>query len=345
MTKSFLVVLSLFACIANAQITFRLPTRNDAIFRNAPQNFYMYVDRNFEGVRSTPWEGGSYGFTRTPIRTANGFVCIKFHEGIDIKPLQRDDNGTPLDDIRPVAGGKVVHVADNPGDSSYGRYIVIEHKTKEGPLYSLYAHLAKISCHTGDFVGTGNVIGKLGFTGVGINKKRSHLHLEIGLLLNQNFQQWYDSRKITSPNKHGIYNGLNICGINPSDALLHCKEGKAFSIKEYLASLNPQYTVRIPSGMGKPELATRYPFLIAKGTLTESPTSWEIAFSESGIPLSISPSSAPCASPVVIQALPHPFSQLYRTVNRISGSSKTPILTPSGASYMRLIMEEPSPRS
>lgn len=337
------LALSFLASIAAAQITLRLPTGNDALFSNSPQDFYMYVDRNYEGVRSKPWEGGCYGFTRTPVKTAEGPVCIKFHEGIDIKPMKRDARGNPLDEVRPIAGGRVVHVSDTPGDSSYGRYIVIEHKTPEGPLYSLYAHLSQTACRPGDVVGTGNVIGTLGFTGVGINRERSHLHLEIGLLLNKNFQQWYDSRKIASPNKHGLYNGLNLCGIDPASALLHCKEGKPFSIKDFLASLRPEYTMRVPAGSSIPDIAARYPFLLIKNN--EKPASWEIAFSDSGVPLSIAPSGIPCAAPVVIKATPHPFSQLYRTVNRISGSSKKPILTPSGESHIRLIMEGSTPQA
>lgn len=338
------LAISLFANESNSQITFRLPTQNDALFRNAPEDFYMYVDRNYEGVRSKPWEGGGYGFTRTPVKTSSGPVCIKFHEGIDIKPLKRDAKGVPLDEIHPVAGGTVVHTSPTAGDSSYGRYIVIEHKTADGPLYSLYAHLSKISCQPGDVVGTGNVIGTLGFTGAGINKERSHLHLEIGLLLNRNFQQWYDSRKITSPNKHGLYNGLNICGINPADVLLHCKEGKAFSIKEYLATLRPEYTVRIPFSMGIPDIAFHYPFLMEKRSGDATLASWDISFSDGGIPLSISPSSTPCSAPMVIKATSHPFSQLYRTSNRVSGSSKAPVLTPSGKSYIQLITEGDSLR-
>ncbi|MEG2810628.1 MAG: hypothetical protein RR889_08300, partial [Akkermansia sp.] len=55
-------------------------------------------------------------------------------------------------------------------------------------------------------------------------------------------------------------------------------------------------------------------------------------------PLSVTPSAIPCSKPTVIKATTHPFSQLYRTVNRINGSSKAPKLTGSGISYINLLM-------
>ncbi len=315
-------------------ILLRLPTANDALFRNKPEDFFMYVDRTFEGVKSKPWEGGQYGFNRTLVRTQAGPIAIKFHEGIDIKPLNRDASGTPLDMVHPVAGGRVVHVADNPNDSSYGRYIVIEHQLPDGPLYSLYAHLASTNCQPGDMVGTGNEIGRLGYSGVGINKERSHVHLELCLLLNNDFQTWYDGRKLGTPNKHGIFNGLNLSGFNPVDALMICKDGTSFSLSQYIASLKPQYTVRVPN-TGVPDIARRYPFLLKQGPA--NPVSWEIALTDSGVPIAITPSAETCSAPVVINAVPHPFTQLYRTVNRVKGSSKDPILTPSGISYIKLL--------
>ena len=142
-----------------ADIVVRFPTENTALLDNRPQDFYMYVDRNFEGKKSQPWEAGAYGFTRTLVRTQAGPVAVKFHEGIDIKPLRRDASGTPLDDVHPVAGGTVVHASANPTHSNYGRYVVIEHQLKDGPLYSLYAHLASVSCRKGDRVGTVEVVG------------------------------------------------------------------------------------------------------------------------------------------------------------------------------------------
>src|SRR5690606_30121699 len=90
-----------------------LPTDNDAIFSNDPSKFYMYTDRNFEGVKSQPWEGGTYGFSRNPRRTGIGLVYTRIHEGIDIAPVRRDASGEPLDDVYSIAQGTVVYVCDS----------------------------------------------------------------------------------------------------------------------------------------------------------------------------------------------------------------------------------------
>src|SRR4051794_7801918 len=77
-----------------------LPTDNDALFRGEGAEFYQYVDRDYKGAKSTPWEGGRYGFVRDPIETGEGIVFTRFHEGIDIRALQRDAKGEPLDEVR-----------------------------------------------------------------------------------------------------------------------------------------------------------------------------------------------------------------------------------------------------
>lgn len=323
------------ASLLTADIVVRFPTENTALLNNRPQDFYMYVDRNFEGRKSQPWEAGAYGFTRTLVRTQAGPVATKFHEGIDIKPLKRDAAGTPLDDVHPVAGGIVVHASANPTHSNYGRYIVIEHRLKDGPLYSLYAHLASVNCKEGDQVGTGNVIGRLGYSGAGLNKTRAHLHLELALKLQDKFEPWYKSLKMGAPNRHGNYNGLNLAGFDPAPVLLHCKDGEGFSLARHISALPVQYVVRVPANGVLPTLVNNYPFLLKPGPAR--PNSWEISFTGTGVPTSVTPSEQTCSEPSVIRAVPHPFTQLYRTCNRVSGSSKDPKLTASGKRYIRLI--------
>ena len=56
----------------NQTVDLVLPTDNDALFSGGGAAFYQYIERNYRGVKSTPWEGGRYGFVRNPIRTAEG---------------------------------------------------------------------------------------------------------------------------------------------------------------------------------------------------------------------------------------------------------------------------------
>src|SRR6267378_8192567 len=64
-----------------------LPTDNDALFSGDGPAFYQYVERNYKGMKSMPWEGGIYCFVRDPTDTPGGVVYTRFHEGIDIRPL------------------------------------------------------------------------------------------------------------------------------------------------------------------------------------------------------------------------------------------------------------------
>src|SRR5438093_8112534 len=115
-----------------------LPTDNDALFSGEGPAFYQYIERDYQGVKSTPWEGGQYGFVRDPVETPAGIVYTRLHEGIDIRPLQRDEQGEPLDQVRAIAAGLVVHTNLVPGYSNYGKDVVVEHRWDGSNYYSRY---------------------------------------------------------------------------------------------------------------------------------------------------------------------------------------------------------------
>ena len=58
-------------------VELQLPTENHQLFTGEPEKFYMYVDRTFEGETTKPWEAGSFGFVRTPIRVGQDVVLTK----------------------------------------------------------------------------------------------------------------------------------------------------------------------------------------------------------------------------------------------------------------------------
>ena len=146
----------------NQTVDVGLPTDNDALFSGSGAVFYQYIERNYKGVKSTPWEGGQYGFVRDPTDTPGGVVYTRFHEGIDIRPIHRDAHGEPLDEVHSIADGKVVHANLVSGYSNYGKYIVIEHHWDSSNYYSLYGHLSSIAVQSGDTVKRGQRIGVMG---------------------------------------------------------------------------------------------------------------------------------------------------------------------------------------
>jgi murein DD-endopeptidase MepM/ murein hydrolase activator NlpD len=162
---------------------------------------------------SGEWESGAFGGVRSG--------GIQFHEGIDIRPVSRNRQGEPTDSVFAAMAGVVRHVSSKAGNSSYGRYIVLEHPDISPGVYTLYAHLASIGreVRVGAKVELGQTIGVMGHSSGGymIPRDRAHLHFEIGLMLTRNFQSWYDSKKFGSRNDHSLWNGMNLIGIDPLD--------------------------------------------------------------------------------------------------------------------------------
>ena len=199
--RAAICLLALALPIHSAQ--FDWPTENRALLEGRPQDYFMYVNRNFEGEETKPWEGGAFGFVRGPQRLGGEVVYTSLHEGIDIAPVRRDAAGNPLDEILASAGGLVVHTSREAGASNYGRYVVIEHQLDGSRFYTLYAHLSEIAVQPGQRVTQGQKIARMGFTGAGIDRERAHLHFEITMMLSSDFEAWHRKHFAGSPNKIG----------------------------------------------------------------------------------------------------------------------------------------------
>lgn len=315
-----------------------LATDNDAIFSADPSQFYMYTDRNFEGVRSKPWQGGTYGFSRNQKRTSAGIVFTRFHEGVDIRPVRRDSSGNPLDEIRSIADGTVVYVNDTSSTSNYGKYVVVHHDWGEGPFFSLYAHLSSATAVAGQRVRAGETIAKMGYTGAGLNRERAHLHLELCLLLSDHFQRWYE-RHFTSTNHHGIFNGINLIGIDIAELYKAHRANPNLSVAQFLASSEEvHYRVLVPKS-GALEFLRRYPWLGRDLDSVRKPRSWEFAFASTGVPLEVRPSSQSLSYPTVTYVKPGGTDHSDLTSGRITGTGNSAQLTPSGSRYMQLLTD------
>lgn len=312
----------------------RLPTSNRHLFTGEPEKFYMYVDRTFEGETSTPWEGGMFGFVRTPVRTKEGVFYARFHEGIDIAPVKRDRAGNPLDLVNSIGDGVVVHTSPVSGRSNYGKYVVVEHPFHGGPFYSLYAHLSDIACQPGDRVRAGSVLGRMGFTGAGITRTRAHVHLELCLLLSGRYDDW-QAACVGGLNHHGIYNGMNLAGLDVARLyLLHAKN-PTISIPEFIRSTPVHFSVTVPR-TGIPEIAQRYPWLI-RGDANQPTPSWEISFSSTGLPLLMTPSTRQVDRPVVSRLRRSEVSHGLLTRGLLTGTGATAAVSRQGEKLLALV--------
>ena len=313
-----------------------LPTDNDALLRGDGPAFYQYIQRDFEGVISTPWEGGQYGFVRNPVRTGNGMVYTRFHEGIDIRPMHRDARGEPLDEVRGIDDGTVVHTNAVPGWSNYGKYVVVEHRWDGCPYYSLYGHLSSIAVKAGQPVRRGERLAIMGYTGEGLNRERAHLHLELNLMLSRQFEAWHNTFIKTDPNRQGIYNGLNLAGIDIARLYLALRKRPALTIAEFLAQEETFYKVTVPNSKHF-ELPKRYPWMVASvpGAKIDS---WEVGFTRSGVPIKIEPGVKSVSRPELSFVRKGAGNYAYLTRSQIAGSGGKARLTENGKRLMRLLI-------
>ncbi len=255
------------------------PTPSTAYYEGKPLE--TFIQPTASGVL----ESGLFGCTRSG--------GAQFHEGIDIKPVKRNRQGEATDPIFAAMSGVVRHISRRAGDSSYGRYIVIEHPEQSPGVFTLYAHLASIApgLSVGEKVERGQEIAVMGrsASGYAIPKDRAHLHFEIGLWMTREFQGWYNFRKFGSRNEHGVWNGMNLLGIDPLDFFDQVRARRVETFQQYFAQMKPAVTVRVATRR-VPDFIERYPALqtkpIADGALVAG---WEVSFSEMGLPFAWTP--------------------------------------------------------
>lgn len=313
-----------------------LPTSNDALLHGDGPSFYQYTDRYFDGVRSHPWQGGQYGFVRDAKHTSNGVVFTRLHEGLDIKPLYRDRNGEPLDTVRAIDDGYVVYVNNFESHSSYGKYVVVEHWWSGSPFYSLYAHLGAVHVRKGERVYQAERLGRMGYTGRGIDRRRAHLHFEINMMLNESFQEWYDAR-YRSTNRHGVYNGINLAGLNVAQLYESLQREPGLTIDQFIMSQDAAYKIAVPNN-GPIDLTYRYAWLeSSRYPWQGDAASWEISFTATGLPIRVEASSRSATTPKVTSVERASISYRDLTNDVIEGSRDSFSLSGSGERYASLL--------
>jgi murein DD-endopeptidase MepM/ murein hydrolase activator NlpD len=332
------LLMSLVAVAGHAAepLNLSLPTDNDALLRGDGPAFYQYMERDYHGEKSTPWEGGRYGFVRNPTETSAGIVYTRLHEGVDIKPLQRDASGEPLDAVRAIAPGLVVHASQTAGWSNYGRYVVVEHRFDGCKYYSLYGHLSSVVVRPGQHVQQRDQLGVMGHTGEGLNQARAHVHLELNLMLSREFEAWHAASFKNDPNHHGLYNGLNLVGIDIARLYLALQKRPALTIPEFLAEEETLYRVLLPASNNF-DLVKFYPWMLREKPAGD-PASWEVSFNRAGVPLKIQTGTKPVSEPKLSYLKPGGVDGSVLTMERIAGRGVNAHLTEKGKQFMRLLV-------
>lgn len=245
------------------------PTTMDRAAIRVPQDY-------LQPTVSGKTESGSFGMVREDGK--------RFHEGIDIRPASVNADGEPLDLALAAMDGQVAYLNPNV-NGPYGRYVVLFHGGAEIPVYTLYAHLAKIepSLRIAQPLRRGTPIGLMGHTSAGVSpitKDRSHLHFEVGLILSTGYKLWYaaQAENKQSANLHELYNGQNLVGMDPMLVLGQPKV-------DVLAALRSQPTaLTVALRTNKiPDFVQRYPALV-RGDATRA-AGWYVEFAWHGMPI------------------------------------------------------------
>ncbi len=256
--------------LANASLIW--PTPNPAFQNGKPIEAYV------QATVSGRVESGLFGCVRNS--------GSRFHEGLDLYPIKRDDSGEAADPVYAVLPGRVVHVSRTSSYSSYGRYVVIEHDQETPAYHTLYAHLASLAdtIVRGARVETGTVLGIMGRSAnYTIPRSRAHVHFEIGFRLTDDFEKWYMDQKFDTKNRHGIWNGMNLVSVDPLAFYQNIRSGQVSNLREHLGRLPVATRIRVFSNQ-VPDFVRNYPALVTESFTGKSVVAWDIAFTQYGVP-------------------------------------------------------------
>jgi hypothetical protein len=176
----------------------------------------------------------------------------------------------------------------------------------------------------------------MGYTGEGLDQSRAHVHLELNLLLSRRFESWHDYYFKDDPNRQGIYNGINLTGLNVARLYLALRKRPLLTIPGFLAEEETFYKVSLPASSAF-NLPQRYPWLLRKQTTGEA-NSWKISFNRAGVPLQVEPHDKPVSAPELsyVKKREGEYSDLTRGV--VTGSGDNARLSESGQRLMRLLI-------
>jgi len=248
------------------------------------------AERFFVPTVGKTWVTGTFGCVRSDGR--------HLHEGLDIRCLQRDKRGEPIDPVLATADGTVAYVNRKASLSNFGNYIVLRHELDGVELYSTYAHLREVGADLkpGTTVKAGQPIGVMGRTAntrEGISKERAHVHFELDLFVNERFPAWSQKNAPGQRNDHGAWNGQNLLGLDPRAVLLEQHRlGAKFSLVHFIQNQTELCRVAVR--------ATNFPWLKRYASLvranlvaqSEGVAGYELALNFNGIPQELIPRAA-----------------------------------------------------
>lgn len=320
------LVLCLMPCAHALDLS--LPTHNAGIFDANQGTFFMGVDRKGERV----WQGGTFGYVRSPLAWQGGTVFTQFHEGIDIAPVNREAGGIPSDEVRAISEGTVM-LCETRGQTQYGNQLVLRHEWGDDAVFSRYAHLSSVSVVKGEKVKRGQTLGILGYTGGALTVQRAHLHLEVALML----QESMDLSWLPKHASDVRYHPANMKGVDAAALFQSHRKRPELTLPEYFRSLKPYFAVAVKADMPV-NLLLRHKWL-ADGK--QESIGWRISFTEWGLPVRFEAIDQTPESPEVVWVQAFEGNHAWRTGGLLQGTGESAVLSASGLALMRLVLGTP----
>jgi hypothetical protein len=153
-------------------------------------------------------------------------------------------------------------------------------------------------------------------------------------MFNRNFEAWYNTFFKNDPNHNGIYNGMNLAGIDVARLYLALRKNPALTIPEFLRDEETFYKVTLPKSRHF-DLPRLYPWMVTAG---KEKSSWEVSFARSGVPLKVETSDRRVSQPEIsfVKKSSVDYSHLTRDI--VSGREGNAHLTNYGSQVMRLLI-------
>ncbi len=321
-----LLALCLMPCAHALDLS--LPTDNTALFTADQGTFFMGVDRKGEQV----WQGGTFGYVRSPLQWPGGTVYTQFHEGIDIAPVKVEAGVLPADEVRAISDGIVV-LCETRGQTQYGNQIILRHEWGDDSVFSRYAHLSSVMAANGEKVRRGQTLGIMGYTGGALTAQRAHLHLEVALMLQE-------TTNLSWLPKHASdvrYHPANMKGADAASLFLANQKRPELTLPEFLLALKPYFSVATKAELPV-DLLLRHPWL--SDGRNEAP-GWRISFTEWGLPVRFEPLDQSPEFTEVVWVQFFEGNHAWRSGGLLLGTGEKAVLSTSGLALMRLVLGTP----
>src|SRR2546429_4897766 len=168
----------------------------------------------------------------------------------------------------------------------------------------------------------------------GLNQARAHVHLELNLMFDRNFESWHD-HTFRDPNHNGIYNGINLAGLDIARFFLEREKRPDLSVPQFLTEEEIFYKVTVPDSSHF-DLRKFYPWMVKN--VSANAQSWEVSFARSGVPLQIEARNEIVTQPTLIYVKKSAVDCTYLTRGELAGRGDHAHLTETGVRLMQLLI-------